>query len=445
MSDGFPVLKEDIFFARAHTPSPETTIFDTTTQKNFKSTPDTVALLELCTGAHSVEDIIGMLSEQSGESHKGLAGEIRTFLDILEKKGVIQITKDKKKKDTVIKEIYMKNPLDNAQIEITNTCNLSCVHCFNDSGSAHPAELTTEEVLSVIDELSSMGVYQITLTGGEPFVHPDIFRIIEHARKAPMAVDIFTNGTLITEDAVKKLLKYGIRRFNVSLDSIDPSIHDEFRGKKGALQKTLHGISLLQKAGCAVKLVVSLSQYNKDSIIDILKYMKANTITDFNVLAVRYSGRGVTGISVSPHEFFQGLHNIFEYIKEEFPEASTEINERTGVCSIARNSIGIKSDGVILPCPGCDKNMGIGNIRDTSIKEAWETNKKLEQIRGCTAQSDSICSQCEYTRFCKGCIAGAYLAHNTLRCHDPYVCAQTKARNTVFEFLNRNREKIEIK
>jgi radical SAM protein with 4Fe4S-binding SPASM domain len=440
MSDGFPVLKEDIFFARVHTPSSETIIFDTTTQKNFESTPDTVALLELCTGFHSVDDIIGILSEQSGESCKKLTGEIRTFLSILEKKGVIRIAKEKKKKknnkkDTAIKEIYMKHPLDNAQIEITNTCNLSCIHCFNDSGSTHPAEMTTKEILSVIDQLSSMGAHQITLTGGEPFVYPDIFTIIEHARKAPMSVDIFTNGTLITEDTVKKLLKYGIRRFNVSLDSVDPSIHDEFRGKKGALQKTLDGISLLQEAGFAVKLVVSLSQYNKDSIIDILKYMKANTITDFDVLAVRYSGRGVTGISVSLDEFFQVLQQIFEYIKKEFPEACTEINEKTGVCSIARNSIGIKSDGVILPCPGCNRDMGIGNIRDTNIKEAWETNKELEQIRGCTAQSDSICSQCEYTRFCKGCIAGAYLTHNELRCHDPYVCAQIKARNTIFEFL----------
>lgn len=435
MKDKFPVLKEDIFFAKIYSPHQKPVIFNTSTQKNFNPTSATVALLELCTGKHTVKNIIDILSEKSGESRKKLTKEIKTFLKILEKKDIIKITNRKENEKNTIKEIHMKYPLDDAQIEITNRCNLSCKHCFNNSGSPHPNEMTTDVVLSVIDELSSMGARQVTLTGGEPFLHPDIYAIIEHARKAPMSVDIFTNGTLITQDIIEKISKSGVRRFNISVDSINPSIHDEFRGKKGALQKTLHGISLLQKAKFPVKLVISLNQHNKNSIIDILKYMKAHNISQFDVLPVRYSGRGVTGISVSPEEFLQARIKIFKYINEEFPEAFTEIYEKKEECSIARNSIGIKSDGTILPCPACDRTMGIGNIRDTNIKKAWETNKDLERIRNFTTQSDPKCSECEYTRFCKGCFAGAYLTHKELRRHDPYGCAQVKARDIVFEFL----------
>lgn len=405
-------------------------IHDTTTKKDFRLTPDTVFLLTLCTGTNTVEEITNVLSEKSGEPVAELSHAVEKILAVLQEKGIIIMNKPYK--GTAKKEITMTYPLESAQIEITNTCNLACVHCFNNSGNPYPDELTTKEILSVLDSLSRMGVHHITITGGEPLVHPDIFKIVEHARKEPMSVDIFTNGTLITEDIIKKFKKIGINRFNISIDSVDEKIHDTFRGKKGALKKTVKAVHLLKEAGFSIKISVSLSQCNKKGFTDVLNYCKENDL-EIEILPVLSSGRGVKGLAVSPEEYYDRLVERFTYMKEGFLKGTFEIHEKMGEgCDIARNSIGIKADGTILACPGCDKEMGLGNVRDTDLRELWEDNETLELIRSTKARNDTECAHCKWLAFCEGCIAGAFSLERRLRCYYPYRCAVYRAYDAIF-------------
>jgi len=431
----YPAVKEDIFFAEIETPTRvQVKIHDTATKKDFRLTPDTVFLLTLCTGTSTVEEITSTLSEKSGEPIRELSHPLEKILAKLQEKGII-IMNETPRARTAQKEIAMEYPLESAQIEITNKCNLSCVHCFNNSGNPYPNELTTPEILSLLDTLSSMGVYHVTITGGEPLTHPDLFTIVEHARKEPMSVNIFTNGTLITEDIVRKFKKVGINRFNISIDSLDESIHDTFRGKKGVLKKTLKAVHLLKKAGFSIKISVSLSQWNKEGIADVLKYCKENNLQGVEILPVIYSGRGVKGLAVSPEEYYCALVERFTYMKEEFPEGILKIHEKMEEgCDIARNSIGIKADGTILACPGCDKDMGLGNVRDTNVKKLWEEDETLEVIRSTKAKNDAECAHCRWVAFCEGCIAGAFTLERTLRCYYPYRCAVYRAYDMIIGF-----------
>lgn len=429
------MLKEDIFFAKIYNDSEfQVKIHNTTTQKDFKATPDTIAFLDLCTG-NSVTEIINTLSERSGETFEDLSQSIEIILTALQEKGLI-LVRDTPGAGAKVKEIRLRYPLQSAQIEITNRCNLSCLHCYNDSGAPLPDELTTEEIFSVIDGLSSMGAYHVTLSGGEPLMHPDLFEIINYARKAPMSVDIFTNGALITEDTIEEFKKAQIRRFNVSIDSVDESIHDTFRGKKGALRKTLDAVELLKEAGFTLKFSICLSQLTKDGIIDIIRYFRDFNLPDFEIKPVRFSGRGVNGLAVSAEEYYHVLVDVFTYLKRDFPEAIPEICKKTKeACEIARNSIGIKADGTILPCPACDREMAVGNVRDTDLKKLWEGNETLEAIRNTTTENDSTCMKCRYKTYCVGCTAGGFSIGRTLRCCDPDVCTLYRAYDDVFQFL----------
>jgi len=431
----YPAVKEDIFFAEIETPTRvQVKIHDTATKKDFRLTPDTIFLLTLCTGTSTVEEITSTLSEKSGEPTRELSHPLEKILAKLQEKGIITMNETPRAR-TAQKEIAMKYPLESAQIEITNKCNLSCVHCFNNSGNPYPNELTTPEILSLLDTLSSMGVYHVTITGGEPLTHPDLFTIVEHARKEPMSVNIFTNGTLITEDIVRKFKKVGINRFNISIDSLDESIHDTFRGKKGVLKKTLKAVHLLRKAGFSIKISVSLSQWNKGCITDVLKYCKENNLQGVEILPVLYSGRGVKGLAVSPKEYYCALVERFTYMKEEFPEGIRKIHKKIEEeCDIARNSICIKADGTILACPGCDKDMGLANVRDTSLKELWEEDETLEIIRSTKAKNDAECAHCKWLAFCEGCIAGAFTLERTVRCYYPYRCALYRAYDMIIGF-----------
>jgi radical SAM protein with 4Fe4S-binding SPASM domain len=429
--EGYPVLKDDIFFAKIWTDAGmEVKIRNTTTEKDFKPTYDTVLLLVLCDGTNTVEKISEKLSNQSGEPVEALTEEINSILEILLKKGIITFV------DTPLdcalppaKEVRRKYITESAQIEITNKCNLSCLHCFNNSGESCPKEFTTPEILSLIDVLSSMGVHKITLTGGEPFLHPDLFQIVEHARKAPMTVTIFTNGTLITEEDIQKCKEVHVK-FAVSVDSYNSDTHDRFRGQKGALHKTLHSINILKNAGLPVRISVSLSQVNKHELIDTLTYFKDHDLIDYHVAEVNISGRGRNEVVIPPEEFYKVLVDQLN-----FEKSSHTMNKRSpkpeGGCGIAQSLIYIKADGTILPCHACHQDMGVGNVRDVDLPTFWDSNETLEMLRNMRAENDYMCKECPYITYCDGCIGNAFISERKYCCYDLYACARFKAYDTV--------------
>lgn len=431
----YPVLNEDIFFATVKTIAHSTVrVHNTTTGKDYKLNPAAITLLQLCTGTHTLAEIAHILAEQEGEPVKDVADSVDKASAVLQEKGIITLRPAPLKKGRpTAKEITVSYAPHTAHLEITNKCNLSCIHCANNSGNPYPDELTTKEILSLIDTLSSMGVTRIVLTGGEALLHPDLYTIIEHARKAPMRVDIFTNCTLITKEHIKKFNHLGVNRIATSIDSINESVHDTFRGQKGALKRALRGIALLQKAGFFVRVSISVAQATKDHIIEVIKYLGEQDLTDYQIAPVKFSGRGIHHVVISPEEFYQILVDEFTYLKRERPDDVPDPPQKIkGGCGIAKDSIYIKADGTILPCHGCHKDMNVGNIRDGDLIDVWDNNETLTMFRSMEPEDDNTCAECQYVSFCGGCIAGAFIYEGKIRCYDPYTCANLRAYNDVF-------------
>ncbi len=96
-----------------------------------------------------------------------------------------------------------------AMFEITYLCNLRCTYCYN---SIHEAvgEMTTENVIYVLDQLKRLGVSKVSFTGGECMAHPDFFAILEEARKREFIIGILTNGILVDRAAAERLKQFPI-------------------------------------------------------------------------------------------------------------------------------------------------------------------------------------------------------------------------------------------
>lgn len=145
--------------------------------------------------------------------------------------------------------------LDTLWVQVSGTlCNLACSHCFVTSGphEERHAMMSCAEVEAYVGEALKLGVKEVYLTGGEPFVNPEIELIVE-ATLAHAPVTVLTNGTLLTERRVAWLAALSRRaRFalelRVSLDGADAATHDAFRGA-GAWLRTLAGLRLLSAAG----------------------------------------------------------------------------------------------------------------------------------------------------------------------------------------------------
>ncbi len=155
-------------------------------------------------------------------------------------------------------------------IQVTGTwCNLTCTHCFNASGPKDPwiQRMEPAQVRAAIDEAASMGVKEIYLTGGEPFLHPQILDLIEYAlRHAPATV--LTNGTLIGEAVADRLgelaaaSRYSLE-IRLSLDAAHRGANDAIRGK-GVFDKVLRAARLLEARGLLPIITVSEIAMERD-------------------------------------------------------------------------------------------------------------------------------------------------------------------------------------
>lgn len=92
---------------------------------------------------------------------------------------------------------------------ISRLCNLACIHCYENAHTARPDELTTMQALKAVDKMADAGVAYIAVSGGEPLMRPDFFYIVDHIRRREMAFSIATNGTLLTDENVRKLKEAG--------------------------------------------------------------------------------------------------------------------------------------------------------------------------------------------------------------------------------------------
>ena len=144
-----------------------------------------------------------------------------------------------------------------ALVQITERCNLHCAHCFVSSvreGSDIPLERIRDTVLP---QLRQARVSRITLTGGEPFAHPDLIEIVRAARATGMTVTICTNGTLIEAGALEALVDLGGVQVNVSLDGFAASSHGRFRGSPQSFEVTKEMIARLADRGLLKGLLVT--------------------------------------------------------------------------------------------------------------------------------------------------------------------------------------------
>ena len=112
--------------------------------------------------------------------------------------------------------------------EVTEACNLRCLHCEVSAARAAPDELTTDEALKVADDLAALECENVCLTGGEPLLRRDWPVIAEKLHKLGMSVSVISNGVLLDESTINTLQDAGVYGLSVSLDG-SRSVHDSIR------------------------------------------------------------------------------------------------------------------------------------------------------------------------------------------------------------------------
>jgi MoaA/NifB/PqqE/SkfB family radical SAM enzyme len=167
--------------------------------------------------------------------------------------------------------------------ELLAGCNLSCVHCFYNKLKMRSGgkTLSKQKAIILIDKAISWKIDKLVLTGGEPTIHPDFVEISNYALKRIPKVSLCTNGCFSLETLEDKVSKMDFSMYTVSIDSHLHEIHDKFRGKRGALKKTIKFLEKINQAGKNSSIHISIHPdniYHIEETIDFCKRLSSEIV-----------------------------------------------------------------------------------------------------------------------------------------------------------------------
>ncbi len=196
---------------------------------------------------------------------------------------------------------------------LTRTCNLKCAHCYTDSEAVkYPDELTTEEACRVLDDLATFEVPAVLFSGGEPLVRKDLFALAAYARSKGLHVVLSTNGTLIDKPTAERFKELEFAYIGISLDSAIPAVHDEFRGVKGAFERTMRGFRYCVEVGQKVGLRLTLTRHTACDLDALFDFIEREGIDRACFYHLCPAGRGKSLLTLSPEESRAAVDKIFD-------------------------------------------------------------------------------------------------------------------------------------
>lgn len=348
-------------------------------------------------------------------------------------------------------------------LNLTRRCNLSCAHCYLDAGKRRrgaPGELGTDEVKALIDSIAAVGCEtMIVLTGGEPLLRPDIFRLARHAADRGLMVVVGTNGTLLSPARVAALQKAGVRAVGISLDSLDPAYHDGFRGLTGAWRKTMAGIDACRRAGLMFQLQFSATDDNADELDAMIDFARSSGAAVLNVFFLVCTGRGETVTNVSREVYDRVLQRVAEAARDEdgllvrarcaphFKRLALEMDPPlpvtlrdgydAGGCLAGTRYCRVTPMGEVTPCPYME--ISAGSIRAADFAAIWRDAPVFERLRN--PQLSGRCGECEYAKICGGCRARPLARSGDLMGED-FLCGYQPRGGAVIEPLSTSGEAV---
>ena len=321
--------------------------------------------------------------------------------------------------DSIRAKYGEKNIPISVQFEITKACNLDCRHCYVDHDSKGK-ELSTGELVALFDEVREFGTLILCLTGGEPFLRPDIWELIEAATERRFYLKIFTNGNLLTEASVGRLKELSTGEVHISIYSLNPEVHDSITGQPGSLEKSLRAIGWLKAAGITIKAKTPLMRSNLKDLSEVVAWTKREGISnvyDLTIIPAENNVRDCQAENLTMDElfwFFSDPSNrdvIMDGKENMNPcDAFGKNRHRSEgtICTIGRQFFIIDAYGDFQPCA---LYPSIGNVRETGFRDLWHS-EELERLRGISYETQTDCPDCPELRFCIPCPAMAKIEGN---------------------------------
>ena len=347
-------------------------------------------------------------------------------------------------------------------VEITSRCNLRCRYCyFFDNPAEENVDLPTAEWVRFFEELGDCAVMNVCLSGGEPFLRPDLPELLESIVANRMRFTILSNGALI-DDSIAMLLANSNRcnHVQISVDGSGPSAHDACRGA-GAFDGAVRGIRTLQRHGVPVAVRLTIHRYNVHDLEAAARFLLEELgLPRFSTNSAGYVGacqRGGADLLLGPSQRVLAMKTVqrlaarypgriqadagpladasswqrMEAARASNTEAFASGGRLTG-CGCAFSKLAVRPDGICIPCLMLP-HVELGRINRDSLSALWRDAEPLNRLRTRSRISLSefdYCDGCAYIPYCTGnCPGMAYALVGEVDHPSPDACLRDFLRD----------------
>lgn len=317
--------------------------------------------------------------------------------------------------------------------EITRACPFSCPHCYCPEASPG-AELTTPQVLRILDELADAGCLWLTLTGGEPLAHPGFDRIYLQAVERGFLVTLFTNGFLL-DRRVRDLLAYRApSSIEISLYGASAQGYARATGRPDAWRRVRTNVEAAVAEGLPVTLKTVLTRATAPDLLAMAAWAQDLGVGfrfDPAINPRLDGGAQPLGERLSPEEVLA--------LEARFPERVDAWREACALpsggaaanglgCGAGRTAFHLTADGAVTPClllPG----LGVP-VFEAGFRAAWE--RDLPRMLDLLPPGNPRCASCDLGNLCDHCPAWAYLELGRWNARVEYLCSLAHGRAEAF-------------
>lgn len=405
-------------------------------------------ILELCDGSRSTTEISRIMATKYADEFGRVKSLVSNFLNEAVQKGHIVFNVNRMRSDINVTGDYdLVIPL-HISIEVTNACPLRCEHCYKDSGNSLGKELSLKELIKIIDILSHAGVRRAFITGGEPLMRHDLIDFLKYASQRLDAIILATNGYLVTKRTARSIAMMKNIVIQISLDGTE-EVHNQFRRRDDAYQRTVNSISLFSSEGLYVIVAMTVTPYTQFYMEEVAKVAKERGAKEvrFGLVMPLGSAEG-KALQLTPREVFALRSKIAE-IKKKYERrdyqnrdeyfvvggldlgsvdgvslqaAQSQYDERASSvlfkgqsnCGAGHLSFNILPNGDVTPCTTIS-SLKFGNIAKDKLRKIFGSSKALV-FKKLQAPSPEICKDCESLYLCRGCIGMAFATGSKERC-----------------------------
>lgn len=345
-----------------------------------------------------------------------MSKKIKDIFKNFEEEDILNVLTQIEAKKFEIEEMNDEERTKGAYIYLTNECNLTCSHCYMNSGKKNKNELTTEEIKKLLLALNKKMYTHITFTGGEVFLKKEFDSILKFSKKLGLKNIVLTNGTLATKKMISELAPF-IDEVQVSIDGYDEKTNSEIRGK-GNFNLAKQAVENFLENGVKTVIAITPQYENLSEKLDGYKKFSKDLLEKFEKnFKIKFSLELLDGRDFKSDIDKNKKYNfqLSRLIDEIYPNEKINnfaLNYENGgyIINCGYGELTFSSNGDIFMCSLIEKIDKINNVRNINfdLSEVEDLTKKVKD--NTSSLNIKPCKNCSLKYICGGGCRIKYLS-----------------------------------